>query len=180
MKLAFIPATLVLSTLLSPLAYAVNTNPNNANQSPPFQNAPQQQVSKQQYIQHKKQMMQKRAAFIAQQRAKEANNGPTFPSPEELKRMAPPKPMTEEALKQRLTLQIQRTKKVMAADKKRSAKYAEDFARYQKHQADTLAKMMAKADAQRMKVLNRMEEQQKQIIASFLKSKRISAQNNNH
>lgn len=92
-----------------------------------------------------------------------------FPTPEELARMTPPEPMTEEKIKQHFAKRIARINETIALDRKRAEKYAKDFARYQKHQADQLAKIMAKAENQRERLLNRIKKHEQKALENFRK-----------
>lgn len=92
---------------------------------------------------------------------------PGFPSPEELARMAPPEPMTEEKIKDRFAKQKVELQASLERDRKAAAKYASDFARLQKFQADRLAEIMAKAEERRESMLQRLEEQEKRALEQF-------------
>ncbi len=92
---------------------------------------------------------------------------PDFPSPQELARMAPPEPMTEEKIKQRFAKQKEELQASLDRDRKAAEKYASDFARLQKYQADRLAEMMARAEDRRAQMLQRLEEQEKRVLEQF-------------
>lgn len=92
-----------------------------------------------------------------------------FPTPEELARMTPPEPMTEEKIKQHFAKRIARINETISLDRKRAEKYAKDFARFQKHQADQLAKIMAKAEKQRERLLSRINKQEQKALENFRK-----------
>ncbi len=92
-----------------------------------------------------------------------------FPTSEELSMMTPPEPITEEMIKKRFAKQKARVEKAVAFDRKQAEKYAKDFARYQKYQADQLAKIMAKAEKQRQKMIDRVDEQEKRALENFKK-----------
>ena len=99
-----------------------------------------------------------------------------FPTPNELARMTPPEPMTEEKIKQRFAKRKAHIEETIASDHKRAEKYAQDFARFQKHQADQLAKIMARAEKQREAMLSRVNEREQQVLENFRKRK--AARNN--
>lgn len=90
-----------------------------------------------------------------------------FPSPDELARMAPPEPMTEEKIKQRFAKQKADLEANLERDRKAAERYAKDFARLQKFQADRLAEIMAKAEERRVEMLQRLEQQEKQVLEQF-------------
>ena len=90
-----------------------------------------------------------------------------FPTPEELARMTPPEPITEEKIKKRFAKHRARVEETIAFDRKQAEKYAKDFARYQKHQADQLAKIMARAEKQREQLLNRVNQYEQRALENF-------------
>ncbi len=92
---------------------------------------------------------------------------PDFPSPQELARMAPPEPMTEEKIKQRFAKQKEDLQANLDRDRKAAEKYAADFARFQKYQADRLTEIMARAEERRGQMLQRLEEQEKRVLLQF-------------
>jgi hypothetical protein len=92
---------------------------------------------------------------------------PDFPSPEELERMAPPQPLTEEIIKQRFAKRKAALEENLDRDRKAAEKYAQDFARYQKYQADRLAEIMAEAEKRREAMLQRLEQHEQQMLEDF-------------
>jgi hypothetical protein len=92
---------------------------------------------------------------------------PAFPSPEELSRIAPPEPMTEEKIKQRFAKQKEDLQANLDRDRKAAEKYAADFARFQKYQADRLTEIMARAEERRGQMLQRLEEREKRVLLQF-------------
>lgn len=92
-----------------------------------------------------------------------------FPTADELARMTPPEPMTEEKIKQRFAKRKARVEEAVARDRKQAEKYAKDFARFQKHQADQLAKIMAQAEKQREAMINRITKREQQVLENFRK-----------
>lgn len=92
-----------------------------------------------------------------------------FPSAEELARMTPPKPMTEEKIKQRFAQRKTMLNKVLEKDRKAAEKYAQEFSRYQKHQSDSLAQLMARAEKRREQMLQRLDEQEQRVLENFRK-----------
>lgn len=102
-----------------------------------------------------------------------------FPTPEELARMTPPEPITEEMIKKRFSKIRKHVEETTSRDRKQAEKYARDFARFQQYQADQLAKIMARAEKQREKLLNRVNEREQQALENFRKrsqNKQIEAQ----
>lgn len=100
-----------------------------------------------------------------------------FPTPDELARMTPPEPMTEEKIKQRFEKRKARIAEHIQMDRKQAEKYAKDFARFQKHQADQLAKIMARAEKSREDLLARINKREQQALENF--RKRQAARNQN-
>ena len=92
-----------------------------------------------------------------------------FPTPDELSRMTPPEPMTEEKIKQRFEKRKARIAETIAHDRKQAEKYAKDFARFQKHQSDQLAKIMARAEKNREALLTRINKREQQVLENFRK-----------
>ncbi|MBT3203608.1 MAG: hypothetical protein HOM14_01730 [Gammaproteobacteria bacterium] len=92
-----------------------------------------------------------------------------FPTPDELARMTPPEPMTEDKIKARFAKRKAQVEKTVAHDRKHAEKYAKDFARFQKHQADQLAKIMARAEKQREAMLNRIDKREQRVLENFRK-----------
>ncbi len=92
-----------------------------------------------------------------------------FPTPDELARMTPPEPMTAEKIKKHFAKHKARIEETIARDRKQAEKYAKDFSRYQKHQADQLAKIMAKAEKQREAMLNRLGKREQRALENFQK-----------
>jgi hypothetical protein len=92
---------------------------------------------------------------------------PGFPSPEELARMAPPEPMTEEKIKQRFEKHKAALQESLDRDRKAAEKYAQDFARFQKYQADRLAEIMADAEKRREAMMQRLEQQEQRVLEDF-------------
>lgn len=130
----------------------------------------QQQIQQQMQQQMQQQQAMKHPAFkapVAQQRPVFDE----FPTPEELARMTPPEPVTEDKIRQRFAKQKARVEKIIAQDRKRAEKYAKDFARFQKHQADQLAKIMAKAEQQREIMFNNISKREQQVLETFRQRK---------
>lgn len=100
---------------------------------------------------------------------------PNFPSAAELARMAPPEPMTEEKIKARFAKRKAALNEVMDRDRKAAEKYAQDFARLQKYQADRLAEIMSKAEKQREARLKRLDEQEQKMLERFRQSQSAKA-----
>lgn len=92
---------------------------------------------------------------------------PEFPSAQELARMAPPEPMTEEKIKQRFARQKADLQASIERDRKAAEKYASDFARLQKYQADRLAEMMARAEERREQMMQRLQQREDQVLQQF-------------
>ncbi len=92
---------------------------------------------------------------------------PRFPTIEELDRLSPPEPMTEEKIKERFAAQKARITESIERDREAAKKYAEDFARMQKHQADRLAELMDKAEKRRGEILTRIDEQEQRALIYF-------------
>ena len=92
---------------------------------------------------------------------------PEFPTPEQLANMVPPEPMTEEKIKDRFSKRKAMLSASLERDRKSAEKYAQDFARYQKHQAETLASIMKKAEERRQQMLKNLEQQEKHALAKY-------------
>ena len=90
-----------------------------------------------------------------------------FPTPDELSRMTPPEPMTEEKIKARFAKRKAHVEEIVAQDRKHAEKYAKDFARFQKHQADQLAKIMSRAEKQRAAMLGRIDKREQRVLENF-------------
>ena len=90
-----------------------------------------------------------------------------FPTVEELARMTPPEPVTEETIKSRFSQRKEQLKKFMEQDRKAAVKYAQDFSKYQKQQADNLVKLMAMAEKRRTAILKQLEEQEQIVLERF-------------
>ncbi len=101
---------------------------------------------------------------------------PDFPTLEQLKRMVPPEPLTIEKIKQRFTEKREKLKKMIEQDRKRAEQYARDFDRYQKYQALQLAKIMAQAEQQRERMLDRLAEREQQVLKSFKQKDQVPAE----
>lgn len=90
-----------------------------------------------------------------------------FPTPDELARMVPPEPLTEELIKQRFAKQKETLQKAIDRDRKQAEQYARDFARYQKFQAEQLAKMMEQAEKHREQLIKRLEQREQHMLETF-------------
>ncbi len=90
-----------------------------------------------------------------------------FPTPEELQRMMPPEPLTEEQIRQRFEERKKFITEMMERDRKAAEKYAQDFARYQKYQSEQLAEIMKRAEAHRKAVLERLDRELEQALQRF-------------
>ena len=90
-----------------------------------------------------------------------------FPTPEELARMTPPEPMTEERILKRYAQLKQAMQKNNEQDRKEAEKYAQDFAKYQKYQAEQLHKIMAQAEQQRNNMLTKIAQQEQRALERF-------------
>ena len=92
---------------------------------------------------------------------------PAFPSAEQLSRMLPPEPVTEEAIKKRFAEQRAHLTEELERDRKAAEEYAKDFARMQKYRAEQLAEMMARAEKRREAVVQRLNEREQAILERF-------------
>jgi hypothetical protein len=90
-----------------------------------------------------------------------------FPTPDELAQLVPPEPLTEEKIKQRFAAQRELLQKAIEQDRQRAEKYARDFDRYQKYQADQLASIMSAAEKQRDLMLKRLELREQRVLENF-------------
>jgi len=113
--------------------------------------------------------MMNRPAFVYTPPTSEQPLFNQFPTPEELARITPPAPMTEEKISKHFSRLKSRMEKTVAQDRKAAEKYAKDFARFQKHQADQLAKIMANAEKQREAMIKRVAEREKLVLEKFRK-----------
>ncbi len=103
-----------------------------------------------------------------------------FPTPEELARLAPPEPLTEAKIRQRFAEQREILQKAIEQDRKRAEKYARDFARYQKYQAQQLADIMAQAEKHRDQMLKRLDQREQQVLENFRQHKQPEAATKTH
>jgi len=101
---------------------------------------------------------------------------PGFPSPEELARMAPPEPMTEDKIKQRFAKRLADLNESLDRDRKQAEKYAKDFARLQKFQADRLAEIMAQAEKRREAMVERLKQREQQVLEQFRQQQQPAAE----
>ncbi len=92
---------------------------------------------------------------------------PEFPTPEELAEMAPPEPLTEEKIKEQFAKRKAKMTEILERDRKAAEKYAQDYARLQKHQADSLAEIMAKAEQRRQDILQRIDQMEQKVLERF-------------
>lgn len=92
---------------------------------------------------------------------------PAFPSAEQLARMAPPEPMTEEKIKERFAQRRAAVSEAMDEDRKAAEQYAEDFERLQKYRADQLTRMMDKAEERRQAMLKRIDDMEQKALERF-------------
>ncbi len=92
---------------------------------------------------------------------------PKFPTAQELEKMAPPEPLTEEKIKERFAKRKARINETLERDRKAAEKYAQDYARLQKHQADSLAELMARAEKRREAILKRIDEMEQRVLQRF-------------
>jgi len=92
---------------------------------------------------------------------------PDFPTPQELARITPPEPMTEAKIKQRFAEQREVLQTAIERDRKRAEKYARDFDRYQKYQAQQLARIMADAERQRESMLKHIDQREQRVLENF-------------
>lgn len=92
-----------------------------------------------------------------------------FPTPDELARLAPaePEPLTEQKIKQQFAQRKAQLSKALDKDRQAAEQYAKDFARYQKHQASNLVQLMAKAEKQRVKILEDLDAQEQRVLQQF-------------
>ena len=90
-----------------------------------------------------------------------------FPTAAELSRMVPREPITEDRIKKRFADRKEKLKKLLDQDRKAAVKYAQDFSKYQKQQADNLVKLMAKAEQRRTAIFKRLEAQEKRVLEQF-------------
>ena len=101
---------------------------------------------------------------------------PDFPTPEQLSNMVPPEPMTAEKIKDRFAKRKAMLTESLERDRKSAEKYAQNFARYQKHQAETLASIMKKAEERRQQTLENLEQQEKHALAKYAEFQQKSDQ----
>jgi hypothetical protein len=94
---------------------------------------------------------------------------PPLPTAQELQRMLPPEPPTEEAIKQRFAQQRARLGETLERDRKAAEQYAKDFDRMQKYQAGRLADLMARAEKRREAVMQRLDEHEQSMLERFRK-----------
>jgi uncharacterized membrane-anchored protein YhcB (DUF1043 family) len=79
--------------------------------------------------------------------------------------------MTEAKIKERFAKRKAAMTEMMERDRKAAEKYAQDYARLQKHQADTLAEIMANAEKRREDMLKRIDDMEKKVLQRFQESK---------
>ena len=92
---------------------------------------------------------------------------PDFPTPDQLANMIPPEPMTVEKIKSRFAKRKSLLSESMDRDRKSAEKYARDFAKYQKHQAETLAEIMSQAEKRRQQMLQQLELDEQHALSQF-------------
>ncbi len=90
-----------------------------------------------------------------------------FPSPGELARMVPPEPMTEQRIQQQFAAQREQLKDMIERDRDAATRYAQDFAKYQKQQADALKDLMARAEKRREAMLQHLDTREQQVLERF-------------
>ena len=90
-----------------------------------------------------------------------------FPSPDELARMVPPEPLTEEQIRERFASQRAQLKEMIERDREAATRYAQDFAKYQKQQSDMLARMMSRAEKKREAMLKALDSSEQMVLERF-------------
>ena len=97
-----------------------------------------------------------------------------FPTVEELSRMVPSEPLTEDRIKKRFADRKAKLKKLLDQDRQAAVKYAQDFSKYQKQQSDNLVKLMARAEKRRTAILKNLEAQEQRILEQFRKQQGVT------
>ena len=100
---------------------------------------------------------------------------PAFPTPRQLDRMTPAEPMTEEAIKQYYAKRRANLNQRLEKDREAATSYSTDFEKLQKHESETLNKIMQRAEQRRERILKRLEEQEKLSLERFKKYQASSA-----
>ena len=105
---------------------------------------------------------------------------PRFPSPRELARMVPPEPISEEVIRERFAKRREQLVEMLTEDRQAAERYAQDFARYQKQQADSLSKIMARAEERRKAILKHLEEREAQVLERFRQNRQNQKSDGNN
>lgn len=92
---------------------------------------------------------------------------PELPSWDELARIAPPAPMTADKIKEMFAKRREKMSEMLEMDRNAAQKYAEDFARLQKYEADYLDKIMERAEKRRQQMLERLDTSEKVALERF-------------
>ncbi len=100
---------------------------------------------------------------------------PAFPSPQQLDRMKPVEPMTEETIKQYYSERRARMEERLKRDREAASSYSTDFEKLQQHENETLKKMMERAEQRREAMLKRLAEQEKRSLERFQKYQETAA-----
>ena len=100
---------------------------------------------------------------------------PDFPTPDQLANMIPPEPMSAGKIMSRFAKRKTLLSESLDRDRQSAEKYARDFAKYQKHQAEMLAEIMSKAEKRRQQMLQRLDLDEKHALAQFEKYQQPSA-----
>jgi hypothetical protein len=90
-----------------------------------------------------------------------------FPSPGELARLVPPEPMTEARIQQQFAAQREQLLDMIERDRDAATRYAQDFAKYQKQQADALKDLMSRAEKRREAMLQHLDKREQQVLERF-------------
>ena len=90
-----------------------------------------------------------------------------FPTQQELARLVPPEPVTEASIKERFAKRKAKMTEMLDRDRQAAEKYAQDFARYQKEQANRLVELMSRAEKRREGILKRLDQQEQRALQYF-------------
>ncbi len=87
----------------------------------------------------------------------------------------PAEPMTEETIKQYYTERRKNMEARLKRDREAASSYSTDFEKLQKHETETLNKMMERAEKRREAMLKRLQEQEKRSLERFKKYQESAA-----
>ncbi len=100
---------------------------------------------------------------------------PAFPSPQQLDRMTPAEPLSEETIKQYYAERRARMEERLKRDREAASSYSTDFEKLQQHENETLKKMMDRAEQRGAAMLKRLQEQEQRSLERYKKYQETAA-----